>query len=50
MREPFLWYLGIAVVLPLLNGAQLGVHLFTTLAVACTFFLGVVLVRRILSH
>jgi hypothetical protein len=47
MREPFLWYLGIAVVLPLLNGARFGVHLFTTLAVACVFFLGVAIVRRV---
>lgn len=50
MREPFLWYLGIAVFLPLANGAKLGVHLWTTLAVACAFFLGVALVRRVFSR
>ena len=47
MREPFLWYLGIAVVLPLLNGARFGVHLFTTLAVACALFSIVQVGRRI---
>jgi hypothetical protein len=37
--QPLLWYLGIAVVVPLLDGARAGEHLFTTLAVATGFFL-----------
>jgi hypothetical protein len=36
---PFAWYVGIAVAVPLLNGAPLGVHIVTTLAVAGAFFL-----------
>jgi len=35
---PLIWYVGVAVVLPILNGAPLGLHLATTLAVAAGFF------------
>jgi hypothetical protein len=35
---PLIWYVGVAVALPILNGAPFGLHMATTLAVAAGFF------------
>lgn len=47
---PIAWYLGIAVVEPLLNGAAFGEHLATTLLVAGGFFVTLVLSRQLLAR
>jgi hypothetical protein len=36
--QPLIWYLGIAVAVPLVDGAPFGVHLVTTLLLAGGFF------------
>ncbi len=48
--QPLAWYVGIAVVEPLVNGAPFGTHLVTTLLVAGGFFLLVCLLRSGLIH
>jgi hypothetical protein len=43
---PLAWYVGIAVVVPLLDGVPFGVHMATTLAIAAAFLLVTRLIAR----